>query len=108
MKVTILNEYHDKGLKRLVKVGEVLDLDDDRIEQLKSIGIDTMDADEDELLSDDLDDDRINTLIESYRDDKNIVDDLKSDDLKTLCDHFEINYTNVSDAKESLKILTIS
>jgi len=32
---------------------------------------------------------------------------LKADELKVLCKAFELNYTNVADAKEALKILTI-
>jgi len=108
MNVVILNPYFDKGLERNVKAGEVLDLDEDRIEVLKSAGINIKEYVED-LDNEPLDEETYkNDLIELYKDDKNIVDDLKSDDLKILCEAFNVNYTNVSDAKESLKILTIS
>jgi len=109
MKVIILNEYFDKGLDRKVKVDEVLDLDEDRIEVLKSVGVDVKEyIDDEDELSDDLDEDRIVNLLELYKNDKNSVDELRAIDLKLLCDELDINYTNVSDAKESLKILTIS
>ena len=122
MKVVILNEYLDKKLNRKVKVGEVLDMDEDRIEDLLSAGID-MEYDEDsedEELDDEaqsgedsedeeLDDEaHENGLIEDYKNDKNIVDGLKADDLKILCEAFGVNYSNVGDAKEALKIVTIS
>lgn len=135
MKVTILNEYRDKGLNRLVKVGEVLDIDEDRYNVLQSIGVDCEEyiEDENQTLDDDLDDedenptldndsgddlddedlhgysetDRQLELIGAYKDDKNIVDELLAPDLKIICDEFDVNYTNVTDAKEALKILTI-
>ena len=107
MKVVILNEYRDKGLNRIVKVGEVLDLDEDRIKVLKNVGVEVEEHIDEDELSDDLDEDRIDNLLKLYQDDKNIVDELRADDLKLLCDEFDINYTNVKDAKEALKILTI-
>ena len=98
MKVVILGEYFDKGLNRTVKVDEVLDLDDERIEALMSAGVDVEEYDED------LDDETSNAeLIESYKNDKNIVDDLKADDLKIICDSMDIRYTNAKEIKEHLK-----
>jgi len=47
MKVIILNSYFDKGLNRQVEVDEVLDLDEDRIEVLKSIGVGVKEYNED-------------------------------------------------------------
>ena len=117
MKVVILNSYLDKGLERTVEAGEILDLDEDRIDVLSSIGVDVKEYDEDsndEDLDDedsndeDLDDEDSNDeLIELYKSDKNIVDELLAPDLKILCEAFEVSYTNVADAKEALKILTI-
>jgi len=113
MKVTILNSYLDKGLERLVEVGEVLDIDEDRIEVLSSIGVDVEEYDEDlddeNSDDEDLDDEHIHKLelIGAYKNDKNIVDGLKSDDLKVLCEAFGISYSNVADAKEALKIVTL-
>ena len=128
MEVVILNEYQDKDLDRKVKVGEVLDLDDDRIEVLASVGVnveeyvkdelddeDEVDEDlddnsdnEDELDDEDeVDEEAKNTLIAAYKNDKNIVNELLSADLKTLCEAFGVEYTNVADAKEALKIVTI-
>jgi len=112
MKVIILNSYFDKGLKRQIEVDEILDLDEDRIKVLKSIGVEVKECSDEDLddedLNDDLDEDRIDNLLELYADNRNVVDGLKADDLKLLCEHFDINYTNVSDAKTSLKIVTIS
>jgi len=42
-------------------------------------------------------------LIDSYKNDKNIVDGLKADDLKILCEYLDIRYTNATDAKKALK-----
>lgn len=107
MKVTIANEYFDKNLNRNVKVGEILDLDEDRIEQLKSNGINVGECNEDECDEDDEDECENLTLVESYTKNKNIVDTLLAPDLKLLCEHFKLTYTNVADAKEALKILTL-
>jgi len=111
MNVVILNSYFDKGLDRQIEVNEVLDLDEDRIKVLKSIGVSVKGYDE-ELESEDdeiLDDEELESdLIESYRNDKTIVDGLFAPDLKILCEEFGVSYSNVADAKESLKILTIS
>jgi len=111
MEVVIKNSYFDKGLNRQVEVDEVLDIDEDRIEVLKSVGVGVKeyneDLDDDES-DEDLDDEIAkNELIESYRNDKNIVDELLAPDLKIICEAFNVDYTNVSDAKEALKILTI-
>jgi len=113
MNVIILNSYFDKGLDRQVEVDEVLDLDEDRISVLKSVGVEVKLCSDEDLDDDneDLDDEetvRQLELIEAYKDDKNIVDDLLAPDLKMLCEFRDINYTNVSDAKTSLKIVTIS
>ena len=98
MKVVILDDYFDKGLNKKVKSGDVLDLDDDRIEALMSAGIDVAEYDED------LDNETSNAeLIESYKNDKNIVDDLKADDLKIICDSMDIRYTNAKEIREHLK-----
>lgn len=108
MKVTILNKYFDKSLKRNIKVDEVLDLDEDRIEVLKSVGVEVKECDDDEDLHGYSETDRQLELIGAYQDDRNIVDELLAPDLKILCEAFDVSYTNVADAKESLKILTIS
>ena len=103
MKVTVLNEYFDKELNKKIKVGAVLDLDDNRIEELMDAGIDAkeyIEESEDEISNED--------LIKSFKEDRSIVDDLKSDSLKILCEAFGIDYKNVADAKEALKIATIS
>lgn len=39
MKHIILNEYFDKGLNRTVLKNEILDLELERVEQLKKVGI---------------------------------------------------------------------
>ncbi len=113
MKKRILNSYFDKGLNRQIEVNEVLDLNEDRIEVLESVGVEVEDYHRDESDTDtdtdtDTDDDIAKIkLIEAYKSNRNIVDGLFAPDLKILCDTFNVNYTNVSDAKESLKILTI-
>jgi len=131
MKKVILNSYFDKGLDRTVEAGEILDIDQDRIEVLASVGINVKDYDEelddededalDDESNDDLDnendlddeelddedEDAKNVLIAAYKNDKNIVNELLAADLKTLCEAFEVEYTNVGEAKEALKIVTI-
>lgn len=93
MKHEILNSYKDKALNRVVNVGEVLDLTDEKIEALKKAGIKTKQVKEDI------------SVLEQYEKDKNIVDGLKADDLKALCKELGIKYTNVDEAKEQLKSL---
>jgi len=109
MKKVILNSYFDKGLGRTVEAGEILDIDQDRIEVLASIGVNVKECDDDldDESNDDYDDSEEEQLISDYKNDRNIVSLLKADELKVLCKAFELNYTNVADAKEALKILTI-
>jgi len=47
MKKVILNSYFDKGLGRTVEAGEILDIDQDRIEVLASIGVNVKECDDD-------------------------------------------------------------
>jgi len=112
MKYLIKTSYYDKQLKKLIKVGDIIDVDDDRAEELSNAGIQGEELIEENLedkdeLSDDLDEDRIKSLMEHYKADKNSVDELKASDLKLLCDELNVNYVNVGEAKEALKILTI-
>lgn len=91
MKHEILNSYKDKVLNRVVKVGEVLDLSDEKIEALKKAGIKTKQVKEDI------------SVLEQYEKDKNIVDSFKADDLKALCKELDIKYTNADEIREHLK-----
>jgi len=46
MKHIILNEYFDKGLNRTVLKNEILDLELERVEELKKVGIQVEEAKE--------------------------------------------------------------
>ena len=102
MKYTILSEYQDKKLDKLIKVGAVLELDDDRVEDLMEVGIELEEfvEDEDQIDVNDLADEE---LIEAYKNNQDIVDDLKADGLKVICGALDIEYTKADEIREHLK-----
>ena len=82
MKIEILNPFRDKETGNIVDAGDIIESDEVKRESLSKACI-------------------------KFREVKEPLDldDLKSDDLKKLCEKFDIEYTNVKDAREKLKDL---
>ncbi len=95
MKKKIAATYFDKELNREIKKDEVIEITEDRIEELNKAGIGCLDIDED------ID------LLDLFLKNREIAKALKADQLKELCEHYKIEYSNATTAKEDLLALEI-
>lgn len=99
-KYIILNEYFDIGLNRTILKNEILDLKPERVEQLKKVGIQVEEVEE-EISKDEI------SLLDQYNEDRNIVDTLNVKDLKSLCKELDIKYTKEDEIREHLKTMEV-